>query len=167
MRPTDEEYDRYVYLVDLFRRCDYDEDRIRETCPFLVQDPLFNAVLCRANESLADIAQLIGESPDQPLSWAEKTRAAIRQKLWNPDHKIFDCYDLVAEVPVEVDTSAGFMPLFAGAASREQAESLYQRLDSASFCALHQGNCFTVPNYAHSAMGSTAPTTGADPYGLT
>jgi hypothetical protein len=147
MRPTDEEYDRYVYLVDVFRQCNYDEDRIREACPFLVQDPLFNSVLCVANESLAEIAGLIGESADQALSWAEKTSAAIRQKLWHPDHKIFDCYDLAADEPIEVDTSAGFMPLFAGAASREQAEGVYEHLNSASFCALHQGNCFTVPNY--------------------
>jgi hypothetical protein len=153
MRPTDEDYDRYVYLVDVFRQGNYDEERIRETCPFLVQDPLFNSVLCIANESLAEIAKLIGESPDQALSWVEKTSAAIRQKLWHPDHKIFDCYDLVADAPIEVDTSAGFLPLFAGAASREQAEGLYQRLDSASFCALHQGNCFTVPNYDTQADG--------------
>ncbi len=146
-RPTDADYDRYVYLVDLFRRCDYDEAGIRGSCPFLVQDPLFNAVLCRANESLVEIAGLIGEPPDQPRSWADKTGTAIRQKLWHPEHKIFDCYDLVAETPIEVDTSAGFLPLFAGAASKEQAEHLYQRLDSTSFCALHQGNCFTVPNY--------------------
>jgi hypothetical protein len=39
------------------------------------------------------------------------------------------------------------LPLFAGAATKEQAECIYERLDSASFCALHQGNCFTVPNY--------------------
>ena len=147
MRPSDEDYDRYVYLVDLFRRCDYDEDMVRESCPFLVQDSLFNSILCRSNESLAEIATLIGESPDLPQFWAEKTAAAIRQKLWHPEHNIFDCYDLVADTPIEVDTAAGFLPLFAGAASKEQAEFLYQHLDSASFCGLHQGNCFTVPNY--------------------
>ncbi len=146
-RPKDEDYDRYVYLVDLFRRCNYDEARIRESCPFLIQDPLFNSVLCRANESLVEIARLIGASPDQALSWAEQTGSAIRQKLWHPEHKIFDCFDLVADMPIDVDTSAGFLPLFAGAASKEQAEDLYKRLDSTSFCALHQGNCFTVPNY--------------------
>ena len=147
MRPTDADYDRYVYLVDLFRRCDYDEAEIRRSCPFLVQDPLFNSVLCRANESLAKIAGLIGESSELPLSWANQTAEAIRRKLWHPEHQIFDSFDLVANESIEVDTAAGFLPLFAGAASREQAASLYERLDSASFCALQQGNCFTVPNY--------------------
>jgi hypothetical protein len=147
MRPSDEAYDRYVHLLDLFRRADYDETRIREDCPFLIQDPLFNSVLCRANESLAKIADIIGESPDKPRSWHENTASAIRSKLWHEEHSIFDAYDLVSGSLIEVDTAAGFMPLFAGAATREQAEMLFKRLNSSSFCALHQGNCFTVPNY--------------------
>ncbi len=147
MRPADADYDRYVYLVDLFRRNDYDEEEIRKSCPFLVQDPLFNSVLCRANESLAEIAGLIGESPEIPLSWAKRTSGAIRSKLWHSENQIFGCHDLVADKPIPVDTAAGFLPLFAGAASKEQAECIFRRLDSASFCALQQGNCFTVPNY--------------------
>jgi hypothetical protein len=39
------------------------------------------------------------------------------------------------------------MPLFCGAATMEQAARLYDYLNSKSFCALHQGNCFTIPNY--------------------
>jgi hypothetical protein len=46
-----------------------------------------------------------------------------------------------------VDTSAGFLPLFAGAATRGQAQKIYDRMNSTSFCALNQGNCFTIPNY--------------------
>ncbi|UCE79217.1 MAG: DUF547 domain-containing protein [Nitrospiraceae bacterium] len=147
MRPSNDEYDRYVYLVDLFRKNEYDEARISTVCPFLIQDPLFNSVLCRANESLVQIAELVGEDPETPRSWIEKTAGAIRDKLWHEEHDIFDAYDLVADEAIEVDTSAGFLPLFAGAATREQAQKIYDRLNSASFCALHQGNCFTIPNY--------------------
>lgn len=147
MRPSDDDYDRYVFLVDLFRQNNYDELQIQKVCPFLIQDPLFNSVLCRANESLARIAEIIGENPDQPNAWAEKTTTAIRGKLWHEEHGIFDAYDLVGGGTCEVDTAAGFMPLYAGAATREQAKTIYDRLNSASFCALHQGNCFTIPNY--------------------
>jgi hypothetical protein len=147
MRPSGEDYDRYVFLVDLFRQNDYDESRIRKKCPFLIQDPLFNAILCRANESLARIAEIIGESPDLPRSWIKKTAAAIRDKLWHKDHGIFDAYDLVVGKLIEIDTAAGFIPLLAGAPTREQAQTLYDHLNSASFCALHQGNCYTIPNY--------------------
>jgi hypothetical protein len=113
----------------------------------LIQDPLFNSVLCRANESLAAIADILGESRALPASWAEKTAEAIGEKLWHREHQIFDCYDMVAKKKIDVDTAAGFLPLFCGAASKEQAECIYRRLDSHSFCALQQGNCFTVPNY--------------------
>ncbi len=147
MRPSDEDYDRYVFLVDFFRRCGYDEGKIRESCPFLIQDPLFNSVLCRANESLVRIAEAIGIDPGEPRAWREKSVRAIREKLWHGEHGIFDAYDLVSGELLEVDTAAGFLPLFAGAASVEQAEMIYRRLNSASFCALHQGNCFTIPNY--------------------
>jgi len=147
MRPTDDDYDRYVYLLNIFRENDYDESRIREKCPFLIQDPLFNAILCRANESLVQIAEILGESPERVQSWNAKTATAIQSKLWHGTHTVFDAYDLVAEDLIEIDTAAGFMPLFAGAATAEQAEKLYLHLNSCSFCALHQGNCFTIPNY--------------------
>jgi hypothetical protein len=147
MRPSDEDYDRYVYLVDLFRRCDHDEECIRRSCEFLIQDPLFNSILCRANESLARIAEVIGESPGLPQSWTKKTSAAIQKKLWHEEHGIFDACDLITGELIEIDTAAGFLPLFAGAATREQAQIIYERLNSVSFCGLHQGNCFTIPNY--------------------
>jgi hypothetical protein len=147
MRPTDEEYDRYVYLVELFRRLNYDEERIRRECPFLVQDPLFNAILCRADQSLAQLAALLGEDDSQPLKWAEATSRAIREKLWHEDDAIFDAFDLSADELIHVDSAAGFVPLFSGSPSRGQAERIFERLDSASFCSLHQGGCFTVPNY--------------------
>ncbi|WP_051463255.1 MGH1-like glycoside hydrolase domain-containing protein [Deferrisoma camini] len=147
MRPSDADYDRYVLLVDLFRRARYDEAAIRAECPFLVEDPLFNAVLARADESLARLAEAVGEDPALPREWAEATARAIRTRLWHADHAIFDAFDRVAGRPIEVDTAAGFVPLWAGAADRQQAEALYRHLDSAAFCALHQGNCYTVPNY--------------------
>jgi hypothetical protein len=153
MRPSDDDYDRYVYLVALFRRLDYDEEAIRAECPFLVQDPLFNTVLARADEALAELARILGEPPDVPLAWAERTREAIRRKLWLPERGIFGAWDLVAGKPIDTPTAAGFLPLYCGAPTRRQAKALYERLDSASFCTLHQGNCFTVPNYDTRAEG--------------
>lgn len=147
MRPSDDDYDRYVFLVDLFRTRGYDEAAIRAECPFLIQDPLFNSILCRSNQSLARIAGIIGDSPRIPLSWEKSTAEGIRSKLWCSDNRMFYPYDLASGHLVYAETSSSFMPLFAGAATREQADILYGRLDSVSFCSLHQGNCYTIPNY--------------------
>ena len=56
-RPTDEEYDRYAYLVGLFRDLDYRADRIKEATPFALQSVLFNSLLVQANLDLAEIAR--------------------------------------------------------------------------------------------------------------
>ena len=147
MRPSDDDYDRYVYLVDLFRTLKYDEAAIRQQCPFLVLDPLFNSILCRANRSLAVIAKAVGADPSVPLEWEAKTAEGIRTRLWCPERRSFYPFNTVSGNLIYEDTSSGFLPLYAGAATREQADTLYQRLDSLSFCALHQGNCYTIPNY--------------------
>ena len=73
-RPTSTAYDRFAYLVKFFADREYDEARIRSECPFLVQDVLFNSLLCKANRDLAEIARVIGEDPSSYDELAEKTK---------------------------------------------------------------------------------------------
>ncbi len=147
MRPRNEDYDRFVYLVDLFRWHHYDERKIREECPFLIYGPLFNSILCAADEALIKIGDLLRKPTEEAEAWHTMTARAIRETLYHDEHGLFDSLDGVEKRLVEVDTAAGFMPLFCGAATMEQAARLYDYLNSKSFCALHQGNCFTIPNY--------------------
>jgi hypothetical protein len=146
-RPKDEDYDRYVFLVDLFRRLRYDEAAIFDECPFLVQDVLFNAILCRSDGDLAEIAGLIGEDGKEIEEWRTAIDRALRQDMWSEERRQFEPIDMVAGEKIPTCTASSFMPLFSSSASKEQAEELYRKIDSASFCALHQGNCFTIPNY--------------------
>lgn len=146
-RPSDEDYDRYVYLVDLFRRLGYREEEIRRECPFMVKDVLFNSILCRANRDLLMITDVLKQDTAEVEEWVERTSRAISGRLWCPECKQFESFDVVNGGLIHSATAAGFTPLFAGAASREQAQTLFESLDSIAFCALHQGNCFTIPNY--------------------
>ena len=73
-RPLDAAYDRFAYLVKFFADRDYDEARIREECPFLVQDVLFNALLCQADKDLAQIAHVLGENPSPFDERAQRAR---------------------------------------------------------------------------------------------
>jgi hypothetical protein len=75
------------------------------------------------------------------------TARSIRERLYNPVHTIFDAYDIRESKLLELETASGFLPLFGGAASPDQALHIYEYLNSRSFCALHQGNCFTIPSY--------------------
>src|SRR5215203_3915846 len=51
-RPTKEEYDRYLWLVELLRNVSYEEEEIQRAHPFLVKDVLFSGILVAANEAL-------------------------------------------------------------------------------------------------------------------
>ena len=146
-RPSDDDYDRYVYLVDLFRRLNYDEREIYAECPFLINDVLFNSILCRANRDLLEIGNIIGQDVEEVKEWVEQTSKSISEQMWSTERQQFDPIDLVSSEHIPSATAAGFMPLFGVAATTEQAERLYERLNSLSFCSLHQGNCFTIPNY--------------------
>ncbi len=147
MRPRNKDYDFYIYLLEIFKKHKYDEKEIFKECPFLVYDPLFNSVLSASNHALIEIGDILGKSITEAEEWFLLTKKGISENLYNEESKMFDAYDLKTKKLIKVETAAGFMPLFGGAATISQAKEIYQNLNSKSFCALHQGNCFTIPNY--------------------
>lgn len=132
-RPTNEDYDRYVYLVDLFRRHDYNDQAIYTECPFLIQDPLFNGVLAWSNECLIQIGSLLGEDVSEVVQWQELTLHSFNEKLWDSERGIYDAYDLYHDRRIPVHTSSGLMPLCGGVPTQEQAEQLLRHLQGPAF----------------------------------
>lgn len=152
-RPTDEDYYRYLYLVKLFRDCNYEEACIRERCPFQVQDVLFNALLVASERALARIADVLGRKDASfHEERAEKTARALDEKLWDEEHKIYVDFDLVSGKPIDVHVAAGFTPLFAGIPSPERARAMCDYLNSRCFCHI-DGECFAVPSFDRGAPG--------------
>ena len=143
-RPTQEDYDRYVYLVDLFRRCQYDDQEIAQQCPFLIQDPLFNGLLIFSNECLIKIGQLLGKDTSTLQAWNQKSIARMNAKLWNPASGLYDAYDLVADERIPIQTSSGLIPLVAGVPNAQQAKQMVSCLQSARFT---QEDMFLCPTY--------------------
>src|SRR5206468_1932138 len=106
-------YDRYAYLVKLYRDLGYDSARIREACPFVVHDVLFNALLVQSNRDLAKIARVLGEDPGPYEAWAAQTAAGLETKLWDDEVALYLDYDLRAAEHVHARTGAGLSPLYA------------------------------------------------------
>ena len=151
-RPASAEYDRFAYLVQFFAERDYDEARIREDCPFLVQDALFNALLCQANRDLAEIARVLDEDPSRFEDRAEQTARAMNRKLWDEEHATYLDFDLVADRPLRVYVAAGFSPLFAGIPGEDRAGRMVEALESPSFC-LGDESVRAVPSYDRYGFG--------------
>lgn len=134
-RPTQAEYDRYLWLVELLKRARYDDDAIRLDHPFLVKDVLFSAVLVAANEVLLDLAEL-AEAPDadrrQIEHWRDRGRRALLGQ-WHRDLRLCLDQDLRAGAPIVTRTVAGFAPLIAGGLDAARRAALLRTLDSPDF----------------------------------
>lgn len=146
-RPTNHSYDRYTYLVDFFRLRNYDEEKIRKDgCPFMVQDVLFNSILCQAGRDLAQIAEWLGKEPTPFQKHYQKTARAMNKKMWDENHGLYVDYDLVADKQIDVTVLSGFIPLFAGIPSPVRAERIFKYLNTRSFARIN-GSYLAVPNY--------------------
>jgi hypothetical protein len=127
-RPSDADYDRYAYLVGLFRTLDYDDGRIRDATPFAVRPVLFNALLVQSNRDLAFLAREVGADPAPFEHWAERTAAQL-DELWDAEVGVYRDFDVRAGQRLRTWCAAGLAPLYAGVPDEARASRM---LDAAS-----------------------------------
>jgi glycogen debranching enzyme len=125
-RPTKDEYDRYAYLVALYRDCDYAPELIRQTSPFVLQDVLFNSLLVQANRDLAELTRAVGGDPQPHEERAELTAAAIDAELWDDGQAAYLDRDVRENAMVAVRVGAACAPLYAGVPSPERAACMVE-----------------------------------------
>ncbi len=126
-KQTEEEnFERRLNLVDKNRGCDFEAGLCMKNF-FWVKDVPFNSILAENLRSLADIALEIGEEKDADY-FLEQTRAiklamrtlmledGIFYSTWGEDYK-----------KIKVLTWAIFAPLFAGAATPDEAQNLVKK----------------------------------------
>ena len=147
-RPTAAAYDQYVHLVENFKRYRYDEREIRARSPFVVEDPAFNAILAAAGESLALIAEALGEDGARHREQAARTAQAMNVRMWSDALHAYVPFDRVARRQVPVAVAAGFVPLFAKIPNAGRAQLMCRQLDSDHFW----------PHSAPGASGWPVPT---------
>jgi glycogen debranching enzyme len=145
-RPVSTEYDRFAYLVQLFAERDYDEVRIRQDCPFLVQDVLFNTLLCQADRDLAEMAHILGEDPSTFEERAQRSAQAIDSKLWDEEHGIYLDFDLVVGRQIYAYVAPNCVPLFAGIPNETRVSRMVETMESTGF-GLEATDYYPVPSY--------------------
>ncbi len=145
-RPTDKDYDIYIYLIELFKELKYDQRSILEHSPFLVKGPLLNAILAQSNLDLAEIARIIREDYKIFEEWYELTKNALNEKLLDCEQHIYLYYDLRSRKLINTHVSAGFTPLYAKIPPDEEAKCIFEYMNSSSFCKLGE-KCYAVVSY--------------------
>jgi hypothetical protein len=130
-RPTNREYDHYLYIIDIAKEHKYDDKKIAEYSPFLVQDPLFNTLLIKSNQSLINLYQVLGGNEDkikQLEEWQSKSINSFNNKLYNAELGAYVYYDLRNEKYLNQISSSSFAPLYAGIPSKDQASNIVKTM---------------------------------------
>ena len=141
-RPTQAQYDRYVYLLELGKRYGYDGHAIVEESEFLIQDSLINAILIKSNESLIRLGEAWQFDVAEIKEWQQQSKNSYKEKLWSSDLGCFITYDLRINQPILEREIGGIFPVFAEIPTPEQAEHINNYLLN-----LHNRGYFICPSF--------------------
>lgn len=95
-RPSQDQYDRYLSIVQFGDSIGWDQRRLTDEGPFLMADPNIHFILLRADKDLLAMARALGkpsETLDQILAWIAKADAAT-DYLWNEELGAFTVRDV-------------------------------------------------------------------------
>jgi hypothetical protein len=110
MRPTKQEYDRYVALLEFGRARGWDPQAIAQENPFRVLDVGITMMLLRADRDLLVLAHALGEQ--EAVAELQACIARAEQgidMLWDESVGGFSSYDLRHDQPVSILSSASFL----------------------------------------------------------
>ncbi|WP_108661678.1 MGH1-like glycoside hydrolase domain-containing protein [Acuticoccus kandeliae] len=130
MRPTEEQYKRYIALVEFGLSVGWDQERLMATSPFFVGDPGMAVILIRAERALARIAAAAGRE-----DLAEAANARLPRLLsgldamWSEEVGAHTTYDVRTGKRGGAVSSASFLALGKDLVSSEQRERIEAHFD--------------------------------------
>ncbi|MEM8729906.1 MAG: trehalase family glycosidase [Pseudomonadota bacterium] len=133
-RPTDAQYQRYIWLVQKFRSLEWDNEKLHDASPFQVVDPGFNAILIRSCADVAALAEDLGmtEIASQSSAMAE-TGIAAMDTLWSEAWGQYMCLDRTQGTLIDSPSIAGILAVFAPIPDA-RAAALTERLERLAEC---------------------------------
>ncbi len=148
-RPTEQEYDRYLWIVEELKLANYDDGCIQETASFLTTDVFMSAVFATANDALAGLARRLGRSEaDELEEYAERFRCGVAATV-DPVSGLALDTDLRSGLPLVAETLAGFAPLICGGLSEAAEQQMTRLLESARWTG--------HPSLRHPVLPTTSP----------
>lgn len=114
-RPTDDEYRRYIWLVDQMAAVSYDDAAVRRTSDFRVADVFSSALLALAGEVLAELAESVDRSAEAARlrTIAARFRRGVASTV-SPETGLARDRDQRSGRWLQSATIGGFAPLICG-----------------------------------------------------
>lgn len=129
MRPKQNEYDRYVAILQFGKNCGWNHRTIADAGPFRMVDVGMSMELLRANRDLLVMAEAMG---DAEVSTELRARIALSEDgidwLWNDDVGAFCSRDVITSQSSGLVTNASFLAFYAGVGSAAQRNRLLEAL---------------------------------------
>ncbi|MBV9173937.1 MAG: glycogen debranching protein [Chloroflexi bacterium] len=150
-RPTQAEYDRYLWLVELLKRAAYSDSEVQQNYPFLVRDVLMSAIFAAACHALEDVGTAVGRTAgelNELRVWRDRFASGVQHAFEHKLQLALD-FDERTESAVRVETCAGLAPLLLPQLDSELLRTLVQRLQGDGFAG--------AADFAHAVVPSTAP----------
>lgn len=132
MRPTKDDYDRYLKIIQFCRDAGWRADAIHRDGPFWVADPGMTFIVHRAERDLLAIAERLGRraEADEIAVWVAR-HAAGAERLWNEAAQAYCAVDLRSGRVADAATSASFLAWYAGPVAPARAAALTETLSAA------------------------------------
>ncbi|MBW4709990.1 hypothetical protein KX928_19575 [Roseobacter sp. YSTF-M11] len=132
MRPTKEDYDRYIAIVEFGRGVGWNDAKIVSDGPFLMADPGITFMLLRAHDDLAVLGRALGEDVSEIEGWATTLRSAL-PLIWNDALNAFDARNLRNGAFANILGSGAFLAYLAGAGNPQLETQLLRAWDAVNY----------------------------------
>ncbi|KIQ19330.1 glycogen debranching protein [Rhodococcus sp. Leaf7] len=150
-RPSDVEYDRYLWLLEEMKLANYDDVAMHAGMSFAVEDVFVSAIFAVA----CDVLATIGEDHSRPHAdvrelrgWADHFRAGVVATT-DPRSGAARDRDVRSGEWIKTDTMAMFAPLLCGGLPRDTERALLRLFEGPRFCG--------HPDFAYAVPPSTSP----------
>jgi glycogen debranching enzyme len=146
-RPSKAEYDRFVYLLNLFRDLAYNQEEIFARSPFLFQDVLMNSILYQADACLVELASMLGQPVAEIEDWMSLMYRSFDETFWDMEKNLYLDFDVRLGRRTDQNTIAAIAPLFAGLPDQQKAQLLVEKhlTNPLEYSPLPGGSQYRVP----------------------
>ncbi|MDP9398476.1 MAG: glycogen debranching protein [Actinomycetota bacterium] len=152
-RPSTQEYERYLWIVEELKRAGYDDGQVRRSGSFLVTDVFMSAIFAAASDALARLAQRLDAGEVAELrAYGQRFRDGVVTAV-DPELGLALDTDLRTGERVRVRTLAGFAPLVSGGLAPDAQQRMVALLESPQWTGCPELRWPVVPSTSPASSG--------------
>lgn len=135
-RPSQEEYNKYIYLTELMKKYKYNEEKIYKASPFKIKDVVFSSILHVSNNALLEISKIIGENHPEITYWIKTTKKNFFSYFCDgiKNEALLYDFDLVQNKRIVKRTVASLVPIYTDLLKKAQINRIIYWLNHAHYC---------------------------------